>query len=529
MSPEGSGRWPSGRAGRRPSPSPTTCTGRRASRSWGASPASFNPAWRSSSRRTTSSRRTGSPATSECRSPRPTAAPLGLLAALSRRPLHDGESAARALGLFAARAVAEIERREARIDEGRREEESRRLVASIPVGLHRYRLEGDGRLVFVGANPAADAILGVDNRQFVGRTIEEAFPDLAGTRIPEAYRRAASEGAPWRSEEVTYADGRIAGAFLVQAFQTAPSEMAAAFLDITARRRAEEALREREARLERLNRILRTVGARPGDPRRGAGAGRPDRARLRGARRGSGLRLRLGRPAGRSGNEVRLAGASRPCDPDLYRIDLRTLHGGPTCGKAAFLRGAAVLVDPDLGRGRPVPSVRRWKELPGAMRPRDAALEGRPGAGRPRRPRVRPAGRLRRRGVPARRGHGRRPRRRHRPARGRGAAGRGRRERTFRADVASAAFREESLPAAPRRRSRRPWSGGSPPRASSSRSGTKTTGGSRLSIGTGCARGDRVRRRRRSPRKRRVCLAGFRIPGGGGPRALVAPRFLGGS
>ena len=35
--------------------------------------------------------------------------------------------------------------------------------------------------------------------------------------------------------------------------------MAAAFLDISARRRTEEALREREARLDRLNQILRTA------------------------------------------------------------------------------------------------------------------------------------------------------------------------------------------------------------------------------------------------------------------------------
>ncbi len=113
--------------------------------------------------------------------------------------------------------------------------------------------------------------------------------------------RLRSEGAPWRSEEVTYADGRITGAFLVQAFQTAPSEMAAAFLDISARRRAEEAVREREARFERLNRMLQDLGASPRDPRGGARAGRAGRPRLRGARRGSRLRVRLGRPAGRFG------------------------------------------------------------------------------------------------------------------------------------------------------------------------------------------------------------------------------------
>lgn len=275
--------------------------------------------------------------------------PLGLLVALSRRPLHDGDSAVRALVLFAGRAAAEIERREAREQERHLEEESRRLVASIPVGLHRYRLYADGRLVFAGANPAADTILGVDHRPFVGRTIEEAFPGLAGTEIPHAYRRAASEGLPWHDESVTYSDGRVAGAFLVHAFQTGPGEVVASFLDITARHRVEEALREREGRLERLNRILRTITH--------------VQEILSEARETGEV---LGRVCStlvadrdyvfawiglldETGSEVRLAAASGPCDPARFRIDLKTLHGGPSCGKAAFLRGAAVLVDESAG------------------------------------------------------------------------------------------------------------------------------------------------------------------------------------
>lgn len=275
--------------------------------------------------------------------------PLGLLAALSRRSLHDGDSAVRALGLFAGRAAAEIERREAREQEGRLEEESRRLVASIPVGLHRYRLEDDGRLVFAGANPAADSILGIDHSRLVGLTIEEAFPGLAGTDVPEAYRRTASKGLPWLDESVTYSDGRVAGAFLVQAFQSGPGEVVASFLDITARCRVEEALREREGRLERLNRILRTIT-------------RLQEIFLDASESGE----LLGRVCAtlvaerdydfawvglldETGSEVGLAAASEPCDPAWFRIDLKTLHGGPLCGKEAFLRGAAVLVDESAG------------------------------------------------------------------------------------------------------------------------------------------------------------------------------------
>jgi two-component system, cell cycle sensor histidine kinase and response regulator CckA len=123
------------------------------------------------------------------------------------------------------------------------EERFRSIVQSSPMGMHLYSLEADGRLVFRGANPAADAILRVDHSHFVGRTIEDVFPALAGTEVPQRYRRACAAGEPWQTEQIDYADERIRGAFEVHAFQTAPGAMAAIFVDITRRKQNEEALR----------------------------------------------------------------------------------------------------------------------------------------------------------------------------------------------------------------------------------------------------------------------------------------------
>ena len=122
------------------------------------------------------------------------------------------------------------------------------IVESSPMGMHLYEIQADNRLVFVGANPAADQILGVNNTAFLGMTIPEAFPALGNTEIPLRYREAASEGIEWRSEQVTYEEGYIQGAFEVVAFQTSPGSMAAMFRDVTERRRAEAAVRLSEAK-----------------------------------------------------------------------------------------------------------------------------------------------------------------------------------------------------------------------------------------------------------------------------------------
>jgi len=85
------------------------------------------------------------------------------------------------------RIKAEAELRESEVT-------ARLIFESLPTGIHMYLLEPDGRLVFIGANTAADRILGVDNSIFIGKTIEEAFPPLKGTEVPQRYREVAGFG-----------------------------------------------------------------------------------------------------------------------------------------------------------------------------------------------------------------------------------------------------------------------------------------------------------------------------------------------
>lgn len=133
----------------------------------------------------------------------------------------------------------------------------RNVIESSPLGMHFYELHDHDRLVFTGANPAAGDILGFDHSTVIGKTIEEAFPPLKETEVPDRYRHVAKTGDIWTTEQVEYKDNIINGAFQVIAFQTEPDHMVAQFMDITETKKLQEALRNGE---ERLRITLRSIG-----------------------------------------------------------------------------------------------------------------------------------------------------------------------------------------------------------------------------------------------------------------------------
>jgi PAS domain S-box-containing protein len=118
----------------------------------------------------------------------------------------------------------------------------RSIVQQSPMGMHRFELQADNRLLLVDSNPAADKLTGFQCAKLIGMDVEEAFPALRGTPIPRIYRQAARDGVPWHVPRLPYDDGTIRGVYEVWAFQTSPGSVVATFTDISAREEAEATL-----------------------------------------------------------------------------------------------------------------------------------------------------------------------------------------------------------------------------------------------------------------------------------------------
>ncbi|MEN6518220.1 MAG: response regulator [Methanospirillum sp.] len=124
------------------------------------------------------------------------------------------------------------------------EARNRRIIEGSPTGIHLYELVEGGTLVFLGANPAADRILEIRHADVVGRTIDDAFPGLRETEVPQRYLETARTGEPWHADLVTYRDRRIVGAYEVWSYSIGPGRIVAQFVDIADRLALEEELRE---------------------------------------------------------------------------------------------------------------------------------------------------------------------------------------------------------------------------------------------------------------------------------------------
>lgn len=139
------------------------------------------------------------------------------------------------------------------------EEGFRAIVEQSPMGVLLYEIQDHDRLVLTEVNSAAERILGISSSEYLGKTIEEAFPPLAKTKLPEEYRRIAREGGTWQIQEFGYERRDIRGIYDVLVFQTNPNTIAVYFVDVMERIQAQAEHEELQAQLHR-SRQMESLG-----------------------------------------------------------------------------------------------------------------------------------------------------------------------------------------------------------------------------------------------------------------------------
>ncbi len=136
------------------------------------------------------------------------------------------------------------------------EERYRTLFESMAEGfaLHEVIDDEQGRPCdyrFLEVNPAFGRLTGLDVRSILGRTVREVIPTVEPSWI-ETYGRVAQTGQSERFERHIAALDRW---YQVLAYSPAPGRFATAFTDITARKLAEEALRQSREDLDRAQEV----------------------------------------------------------------------------------------------------------------------------------------------------------------------------------------------------------------------------------------------------------------------------------
>ncbi len=131
----------------------------------------------------------------------------------------------------------------------------RSIMKSIPVGLLVFRLNAEGQLHLVDANPAADSITESYIQKLLGRTAEQAFPFLVDLGLPEILKKVALEGSSWSKEVNEFRYHEKVYAYQIAAFKIAPNEVAVAFNDVTSKRKMEKLLELENEKLKDIDKM----------------------------------------------------------------------------------------------------------------------------------------------------------------------------------------------------------------------------------------------------------------------------------
>lgn len=120
------------------------------------------------------------------------------------------------------------------------------IVRAIPSGLFIYQFKAPDRLILINGNLEAERLTNIKVKDWIGKEFNEIWAAAQECGITEAYLDVMRTGETYETEDLHYKDHRINGAFRIRTFRLPGNRLAAAFEDITERKRAEDTLRRHD-------------------------------------------------------------------------------------------------------------------------------------------------------------------------------------------------------------------------------------------------------------------------------------------
>ncbi|MBD3418961.1 MAG: PAS domain S-box protein [Chitinivibrionales bacterium] len=122
------------------------------------------------------------------------------------------------------------------------------IIKAIPSGLFIYQYLDPGKLILLHANPEAEKLTGISLDTSIGMEFNEIWPAAEAEGITRKFLDAFETGKIYETEELSYQDQRLSGAFRLRVFKISQSRLAVAFENVTDRKQAQDRLRISEER-----------------------------------------------------------------------------------------------------------------------------------------------------------------------------------------------------------------------------------------------------------------------------------------
>lgn len=136
-----------------------------------------------------------------------------------------------------------------------REDYIRSIIDAAPFGALSYRLSEDSSLILDSVNKSGEVILGIKSADLHGLPIEEAFPGLKETEVPDVYRRIAATGGVYSNEYFLYSTPDAEIIYDIKAVKTGEMRMTVFFRDVTEREHLIRELIIAKSKAEDMNRL----------------------------------------------------------------------------------------------------------------------------------------------------------------------------------------------------------------------------------------------------------------------------------